>query len=131
MATITDANEQFALSVSKPGTVVWTLQLQETVATPQPNGSATNDQNFDYEGIITSAGISAIGLPGVDGFTLEMTYLSALNTGTGTQTFSCGKRVLGIYFQFSPTMTLTAGESAIYVAGAGWTVYTAAGIPKK
>lgn len=130
MPVISDQNEQFALSVSDASTVEWTLQLQETVATAQPVGSATNQQNFDYEGVTNAVGISAIGAPGVTGYTLEATYVSILNTGNVTQTVSKGKLIGNIFFQLSPTFLLAAGECVIFVKDSGWQAYTADGEPK-
>lgn len=128
MPILSDVNEQFALSISGDCNAQWTLQLQETVATPQNVGSATNDQNFDYEGVDTSEGVTLLGAPGVTGFTLEMTYFSLVNNDASTQQFSFGKSVNQTYYQISPTFTLAKGWSMIYVAGAGWTAYDANGI---
>jgi hypothetical protein len=122
-------NEQFALSISSASGVTWTLQLQETVSTAQNVGSSTNQQNFDYEGVTASSGISAIGAPGVTGFTLEATYVSLLNTGSVTQTVSHGKLISGrAYYQISPTFVLAAGACAIFVKDSGWTLFNANGI---
>jgi hypothetical protein len=128
MPILSDVNEQFALSTSADTAVSWTLQLQETVVGPQNIGSATNDQNYDYEGITDAAGVIPIGAPGVTGFTLEMTYFSVINSGADAQTFSCGKRVAGVYFQLSPTCALPPGWCATYVNGAGWSLYNATGV---
>jgi hypothetical protein len=123
-------NEQFALSISSASGITWTLQLQETVSTAQNVGSSTNQQNFDYEGVTASSGISAIGAPGVSGFTLEATYVSLLNTGSVTQTVSHGKLISGSdYYQISPTFVLAPGECAIFVKESGWAAFTAAGEP--
>jgi hypothetical protein len=132
MPTLTDTNQQFALSISAANPVQWTLQLQQTVATPQNAGSATNQQNFDYEGNITHVGQTDIGAPGVSGFTLEATYVSILNTDPSvTQTISYGKNIVGSgYFHVSPTFVLAPGECAIFVKDSGWTVYGPNGTQK-
>lgn len=128
MPVISDRNEQFALSISASSSVEWTLQLQQTIATPQAAGSATNQQNFDYEGVAATPGINAIGAPGVTGYTLEATYVSMLNTSDVTQTVSKGKLIdSATYFQISPTFVLAPGESVIFVRDSGWQAYTATG----
>lgn len=129
MPILSDVNEQFALSISSASGVTWTLQLQETVSTAQQVGSSTNQQNFDYEGVTASSGISVIGAPGVTGFTLEATYVSLLNTGSVTQTVSHGKLISGsAYYQISPTFVLAPGACVIFVKDSGWALYNANGI---
>ena len=129
MPTLTDPNQVFALELSTASNVVWTLQQQQLVIGPQPVGSATNPQNFDYEGVASAAGISAIGVAGVPGFTLEATYVSIVNTSDGAVDVSYGKIIRGTtYYQVSPRFTLNAGWTAIFVKDSGWVVYNANGI---
>ena len=129
MPTLTDKNQVFALELSTASNLVWTLQQQQTVVGPQPVGSATNPQNFDYEGVASAAGISAIGAAGVPNFTLEATYVSIVNTSVNTVDVSYGKIIGGtLYYQVSPSFTLNAGWTAIFVKDSGWVVYNANGI---
>jgi hypothetical protein len=132
MPTLTDKNQVFALEVSSASGIQWTLQQQQTVATAQAAGSATNPQNFDYEGLTSASGITAIGAPGIPGFTLEVTYVSMVNVDpTNTVTVSKGKLIANQgYFQVSPTFVLAPGESAIFVRDSGWQAFTASGLPK-
>jgi hypothetical protein len=132
MPTLTDKNQIFALQLSAASAITWTLQQQQTVATPQQVGSSTNPQNLDFEGIASALGNTDIGAPGIPGFTLEATYISLVNTDPSvTQTVSYGKVILPhTYFQVSPTFVLAPGESAIFVKDAGWATYDANGSPK-
>ena len=130
MPTLTDPNQVFALQLSAASAITWTLQQQQTVATPQNVGSSTNPQNLDFEGVASALGVTSIGAPGIPGFTLEATYISLINTGAEAQTISYGKVILpNTYFQVSPTFALAPGECAIFVKDSGWTLYNAAGSP--
>ena len=129
MPTLTDTNQVFALQLSAASAITWTLQQQQTVATPQNVGSATNPQNLDFEGIASALGLTSIGAPGISGFTLEATYISLVNTGAEAQIVTYGKVILPrTYFQVSPTFTLAPGWSAIFVKDAGWSTYDENGV---
>ena len=129
MPTLTDPNQVFALQLSAASAITWTLQQQQTVATPQNVGSATNPQNLDFEGIASALGITSIGAPGISGFTLEATYISLINTGAEAQVVTYGKVILPrTYFQVSPNFTLAPGWSAIFVKDSGWTTYDENGV---
>ena len=129
MPTLTDPNQVFALQLSAASAITWTLQQQQTVATPQNVGSSTNPQNLDFEGVASALGVTSIGAPGIPGFTLEATYISIINTGAEAQVVTYGKVILPhTYFQVSPTFTLAPGWSAIFVKDSGWSTYNANGI---
>jgi hypothetical protein len=129
MPSLTDQNQQFAISASSASPLTWTMQQQQTVTTPQSAGSATNQQNFDYEGVIMLEAVSPIGEPGIPGYTLEVTYLSIVNTGNVTQTVSYGKVILpNTYYQVSPEFLLAPGWSAIFVRDAGWFLFNENGV---
>ena len=94
MPTLTDPNQVFALQLSAASAITWTLQQQQTVATPQNVGSSTNPQNLDFEGVASALGVTSIGAPGIPGFTLEATYISIINTGAEAQVVTYGKVIL-------------------------------------